>query len=87
LSTVFAAIAMAQKEKTRHLIILVWACPAGMDMRCSKNCAAVSRALGDSGDLVSSRRGDPDTNEKRTLESGALRSFQKTGGQRGSLRE
>jgi DNA-binding response OmpR family regulator len=70
----YSAIAMAQKEKP-HLIILDLGLPAGDGFAVLKNLRRY-RSLADIPVIVLTAR-DPETNEKRTLESGAVAFFQK----------
>jgi DNA-binding response OmpR family regulator len=70
----YSAIAMAQKEKP-HLIILDLGLPAGDGFAVLKNLQRYP-ALSDIPVIVLTAR-DPETNEKRTLESGAIAFFQK----------
>jgi DNA-binding response OmpR family regulator len=70
----FSAIAMAQKEKP-HLIILDLGLPAGDGFAVLKNLQQ-HPALADIPVIVLTAR-DPQGNEKRTLESGAVAFFQK----------
>jgi DNA-binding response OmpR family regulator len=70
----YSAIAMAQKEKP-HLIILDLGLPAGDGFAVLKNLRRYP-ALFDIPVIVLTAR-DPETNEKRTLESGAIAFFQK----------
>jgi DNA-binding response OmpR family regulator len=70
----YSAIAMAQKEKP-HLIILDLGLPAGDGFAVMKNLRNYP-ALADIPVIVLTAR-DPETNEKRTLESGAVAFFQK----------
>lgn len=70
----FSAIAMAQKEKP-HLIILDLGLPAGDGFAVLKNLQQYP-ALADIPVIVLTAR-DPQGNEKRTLESGAVAFFQK----------
>ena len=70
----YSAIAMAQKEKP-HLIILDLGLPAGDGFAVLKNLQQYP-ALSVIPVIVLSAR-DPEGNEKRTLESGAVAFFQK----------
>jgi DNA-binding response OmpR family regulator len=70
----YSAIAMAQKEKP-HLIILDLGLPAGDGFAVLKNLQQYP-ALSVIPVIVLSAR-DPEANEKRTLESGAVAFFQK----------
>ena len=70
----YSAIAMAQKEKP-HLIILDLGLPAGDGFAVLKNLQQYP-ALSDIPVIVLTAR-DPEGNEKRTLESGAIAFFQK----------
>ncbi len=70
----YSAIAMAQKERP-HLIILDLGLPAGDGFAVLKNLQEYP-ALSDIPVIVLTAR-DPETNEKRTLESGAVAFFQK----------
>jgi DNA-binding response OmpR family regulator len=70
----YSAIAMAQKEKP-HLIILDLGLPAGDGFNVLKNLRLYP-ALSDIPVIVLTAR-DPEGNEKRTLESGAVAFFQK----------
>ncbi len=70
----YSAIAMAQKEKP-HLIILDLGLPAGDGFAVLKNLQQYP-ALSDIPVIVLTAR-DPEGNEKRTLESGAVAFFQK----------
>src|ERR1700722_14930790 len=70
----FSAIAMAQKGKP-HLIILDLGLPAGDGFTVLKNLQK-SPALAKIPVIVLSAR-DPEGNERRTLESGAVAFFQK----------
>jgi DNA-binding response OmpR family regulator len=70
----YSAIAMAQKEKP-HLIILDLGLPAGDGFAVLKNLQQYP-ALSVIPVIVLSAR-DPESNEKRTLESGAIAFFQK----------
>jgi DNA-binding response OmpR family regulator len=70
----YSAIAMAQKEKP-HLIILDLGLPAGDGYTVLKNLQQYP-ALSVIPVIVLSAR-DPEGNEKRTLESGAVAFFQK----------
>jgi DNA-binding response OmpR family regulator len=70
----YSAIAMAQKEKP-HLIILDLGLPAGDGFAVLKNLRRYP-SLADIPVIVLTAR-DPETNEKRTLESGAVAFFQK----------
>lgn len=70
----YSAIAMAQKEKP-HLIILDLGLPAGDGFSVLKNLQQYP-ALSVIPVIVLTAR-DPDGNEKRTLESGAVAFFQK----------
>jgi DNA-binding response OmpR family regulator len=70
----YSAIAMAQKEKP-HLIILDLGLPAGDGFAVLKNLQQYP-ALSVIPVIVLTAR-DPDGNEKRTLESGAVAFFQK----------
>jgi len=70
----YSAIAMAQKEKP-HLIILDLGLPAGDGFAVLKHLQEFP-ALSAIPVIVLTAR-DPDANEKRTLESGAIAFFQK----------
>lgn len=70
----YSAIAMAQKEKP-HLIILDLGLPAGDGFAVLKNLQQFP-ALSMIPVIVLTAR-DPEANEKRTLESGAVAFFQK----------
>jgi len=70
----YSAIAMAQKERP-HLIILDLGLPAGDGFSVLKNLRQYP-ALADIPVIVLSAL-DPETHEKRTLESGAVAFFQK----------
>jgi len=70
----YSAIAMAQKEKP-HLIILDLGLPAGDGFAVLKNLQQYP-ALSSIPVIVLTAR-DPESNEKRTLESGAIAFFQK----------
>lgn len=70
----YSAIAMAQKEKP-HLIILDLGLPAGDGFAVLKNLQQYP-ALSMIPVIVLTAR-DPEANEKRTLESGAVAFFQK----------
>jgi len=70
----YSAIAMAQKEKP-HLIILDLGLPAGDGFAVLKNLQQYP-ALAVIPVIVLTAR-DPESNEKRTLESGAIAFFQK----------
>lgn len=70
----YSAIAMAQKEKP-HLIILDLGLPAGDGFAVLKNLQQYP-ALSSIPVIVLTAR-DPEGNEKRTLESGAVAFFQK----------
>jgi DNA-binding response OmpR family regulator len=70
----YSAIAMAQKEKP-HLIILDLGLPAGDGFAVLKNLRQYP-ALSSIPVIVLTAR-DPESNEKRTLESGAVAFFQK----------
>src|SRR5271154_2428565 len=70
----YSAIAMAQKEKP-HLIILDLGLPAGDGFTVLKNLRRYP-TLSDIPVIVLTAR-DPEGNEKRTLESGAVAFFQK----------
>jgi DNA-binding response OmpR family regulator len=70
----YSAIAMAQKERP-HLIILDLGLPAGDGYSVLKNLQQYP-ALSDIPVIVLTAR-DPENNEKRTLESGAIAFFQK----------
>ena len=70
----YSAIAMAQKERP-HLIILDLGLPAGDGFAVLKNLQQYP-ALSDIPVIVLTAR-DPEGNEKRTLESGAVAFFQK----------
>ncbi|MFZ0797554.1 MAG: response regulator transcription factor [Terriglobales bacterium] len=70
----YSAIAMAQKEKP-HLIILDLGLPAGDGFAVLKNLQQYP-ALSVIPVIVLTAR-DPEANEKRTLESGAIAFFQK----------
>ncbi len=70
----YSAIAMAQKEKP-HLIILDLGLPAGDGFAVLKNLRRYPM-LAEIPVIVLTAR-DPETNEKRTLESGAIAFFQK----------
>jgi len=70
----YSAIAMAQKEKP-HLIILDLGLPAGDGFAVLKSLQQYP-ALSDIPVIVLTAR-DPEGNEKRTLESGAVAFFQK----------
>ncbi len=70
----YSAIAMAQKEKP-HLIILDLGLPAGDGFAVLKNLQQYP-ALSDIPVIVLTAR-DPESNEKRTLEAGAVAFFQK----------
>jgi DNA-binding response OmpR family regulator len=70
----YSAIAMAQKERP-HLIILDLGLPAGDGFAVLKNLQQYP-ALSEIPVIVLTAR-DPDGNEKRTLESGAIAFFQK----------
>ncbi|MGD0793359.1 MAG: response regulator transcription factor [Terriglobales bacterium] len=70
----YSAIAMAQKEHP-HLIILDLGLPAGDGFTVLKNLQQYP-ALSDIPVIVLTAR-DPEANEKRTLESGAIAFFQK----------
>ena len=70
----YSAIAMAQKEKP-HLIILDLGLPAGDGFAVLKNLQQYP-ALAVIPVIVLTAR-DPESNEKRTLESGAVAFFQK----------
>jgi len=70
----YSAIAMAQKEHP-HLIILDLGLPAGDGFAVLKNLQQYP-ALSDIPVIVLTAR-DPESNEKRTLESGAVAFFQK----------
>jgi DNA-binding response OmpR family regulator len=70
----YSAIAMAQKEKP-HLIILDLGLPAGDGFAVLKNLRQYP-ALSVIPVIVLTAR-DPEANEKRTLESGAVAFFQK----------
>ena len=70
----YSAISMAQKEKP-HLIILDLGLPAGDGFAVLKNLQQYP-ALSDIPVIVLTAR-DPEFNEKRTLESGAVAFFQK----------
>jgi len=70
----YSAIAMAQKEKP-HLIILDLGLPAGDGFAVLKSLEQY-RALSSIPVIVLTAR-DPEGNEKRTLESGAIAFFQK----------
>ena len=70
----YSAIAMAQKEKP-HLIILDLGLPAGDGFAVLKNLQQYP-ALSSIPVIVLTAR-DPEGNEKRTLESGAIAFFQK----------
>lgn len=70
----YSAIAMAQKERP-HLIILDLGLPAGDGFAVLKNLKQYP-ALSVIPVIVLTAR-DPDGNEKRTLESGAIAFFQK----------
>ena len=76
----YSAIAMAQKEKP-HLIILDLGLPAGDGFAVLKHLQQYP-ALSIIPVIVLTAR-DPDGNEKRTLESGAVAFFQKPCRQRG----
>jgi len=70
----YSAIAMAQKERP-HLIILDLGLPAGDGFAVLKNLQQYP-ALSDIPVIVLTAR-DPESNEKRTLEAGAVAFFQK----------
>jgi two-component system KDP operon response regulator KdpE len=70
----YSAIAMAQKERPQ-LIILDLGLPAGDGFAVLKNLRQ-SAALSDIPVIVLTAR-DPEANERRTLESGAVAFFQK----------
>ena len=70
----YSAIAMAQKEKP-HLIVLDLGLPAGDGIAVLKNLQQYP-ALSSIPVIVLTAR-DPEGNEKRTLESGAIAFFQK----------
>ncbi len=70
----YSAIAMAQKEHP-HLIILDLGLPAGDGFAVLKNLQQYP-ALSDIPVIVLTAR-DPESNEKRTLEAGAVAFFQK----------
>ncbi|HKM86511.1 MAG TPA: response regulator transcription factor [Terriglobales bacterium] len=70
----YSAIAMAQKEKP-HLIILDLGLPAGDGFAVLKNLQQYP-ALSNIPVIVLTAR-DPESNEKRSLESGAVAFFQK----------
>src|ERR1700733_1818072 len=70
----YSAIAMAQKEKP-HLIILDLGLPAGDGFAVLKNLQHCPELASIPVIVLTAR--DPETNEKRTLESGAVAFFQK----------
>ncbi len=70
----YSAIAMAQKEKP-HLIILDLGLPAGDGFAVLKNLQQYPALSGIPVIVLTAR--DPEGNEKRTLESGAIAFFQK----------
>ena len=70
----YSAIAMAQKEKP-HLIILDLGLPAGDGFAVLKNLRQYPALSGIPVIVLTAR--DPESNEKRTLESGAVAFFQK----------
>jgi len=70
----YSAIAMAQKEHP-HLIILDLGLPAGDGFAVLKNLQQYPALSGIPVIVLTAR--DPETNEKRTLESGAVAFFQK----------
>jgi len=70
----YSAIAMAQKEKP-HLIILDLGLPAGDGFAVLKNLQQYPALSGIPVIVLTAR--DPEGNEKRTLESGAVAFFQK----------
>ncbi|MGB8011462.1 MAG: response regulator transcription factor [Terriglobales bacterium] len=70
----YSAIAMAQKEKP-HLIILDLGLPAGDGYAVLKNLQQFPNLASIPVIVLSAR--DPEANEKRTLESGAVAFFQK----------
>jgi len=70
----YSAIAMAQKEKP-HLIILDLGLPAGDGFAVLKNLQQYPALSGIPVIVLTAR--DPECNEKRTLESGAIAFFQK----------
>jgi DNA-binding response OmpR family regulator len=70
----YSAIAMAQKEKP-HLIILDLGLPAGDGFTVLKNLQQYPSLAGIPVIVLTAR--DPESNEKRTLEAGAVAFFQK----------
>ncbi len=70
----YSAIAMAQKEKP-HLIILDLGLPAGDGFAVLKNLQQYPALAGIPVIVLTAR--DPESNEKRTLEAGAVAFFQK----------
>jgi len=70
----YSAIAMAQKERP-HLIILDLGLPAGDGFAVLKNLQQFPALSGIPVIVLTAR--DPEANEKRTIESGAVAFFQK----------